>query len=174
MARQNSLDRSGESNITVSTTMNQEQVKALKRAIQDVGKGARQDMRRRLKEVGVVVQTEIKSRTPVGQKYGGAGRQRVIGKFNRSGNSLRTSIHTRGLLKRSTKLKIGSLSVAIYNDAKAAYKGGYYRYGKRIEFDPTLGGRHAFFYPGYEDKKAQTVQMFDKVLDDAVKTYMTD
>lgn len=168
---QSRIDRSGEANVNV--VLNPDDLKALKRSIRESGPAGRRALRARLKIVGEMVRDEIRGRTPVaGKKYGGKGRQRVIGTFRRNGgNTLRTAAHTAGLLKRSTKVKISTLSVAVYNDAKAAHRGGFYRYGKRLEFDPKYAGRYAFFYPGWEAKKPAADAEFRKVLDDVEREY---
>ena len=46
-----------------------------------------------------------------------------------------------------------------------------YRYGKRLEFDPLFGGQYAFFYPGYEAKKAEAIEKLSGVLDDVANEF---
>jgi|GEM_PF-2614404 len=171
------VDRAGEARQSVSAYIDPTQLKALKRAIQDAGKEARRSVRARLKEAGTVVAVEIKSRTPVG-RVKTTERKRVVGATLSSrmgkGGATRTAAHGNGLLKRSTKLRMGSLSVAVYNDARAVsrkYPGGY-RYGKRIEFDPSYSSRYAFFYPGFDASKDQALKLFDKLLDDITREYL--
>jgi len=48
-----------------------------------------------------------------------------------------------------------------------------YRYGKRIEFDPAYNGRHAWFYPAWEAKKAAAFEQFKTVTDVIVKEFNT-
>lgn len=164
---------SGEASYTVQ--LDKEDERALKAAIARVGPTARVEVRKRLKVVGELVQKSIRSRTPVyaGDKYGGSGRLRATGGVRSGSLTVKSSRHTPGLLKKSTKLRIGRLSVTIYNDAKAVsakYPGGY-RYGKRLEFDPKFKGRFAFFYPGYEAEKAAALAMFQGVLDSVARDF---
>jgi hypothetical protein len=137
---------SGEASFNVSATLDVAQTKALKLGIRNAGPAARKEIRAQFKAVGTIAQTEIRGRTPAQS----------------------------GLLRRSTKLKIGTLSVKVYNDAKAVsrrYPGGY-RYGKRLEFDPQFGSRYAFFYPGWAAVAGRVREAFDKVLEAARKAYL--
>ena len=169
---------SGEGSFDVYGEFDQAKVNALKRAIKDVGPEARKEVRAQLKAVGQIGQRSIQERTPV---YGGSGygkgksaRRASVTLHGATQSKTYKATHSPGLLKKSTRLKIGSLSVTIYNSAKAVsrkYPGGY-RYGKRIEFDPRLGGRYAFFYPGWDAVKGQARAAFGKVLEAAARAYM--
>lgn len=153
----------------VSFTYDRQQFKALKTALRNSGPAMRRSVRARLKKAGEIVRDEIKSRTPVR----GGGRKATRRVSGRSGGREYKQTRTPGLLKRSTRIRMGTLSVAVYNNAKAAsrkWPAGY-RYGKRIEFDPDYDGRYAFFYPGWEAKKSQASEEFKKVLDDVAKEF---
>jgi hypothetical protein len=139
----------------ISYVLDESQVRALKRAISSADAAARRELRAVTKEAGTIVQKEIQSRTPI---YAGG----------------RDKYHRPRQLLKATKLKVGRLSVAVYNDAKSAptrrYPGGY-RYGKRIEFDPSFGD-FAFFYPGWAAAKDRAREAFDKVLKTAYDTFI--
>jgi len=155
MARKRAAGRTfGMADYDISLALDAEQVRALKRAISSADAAARRELRAVTKEAGTIVQKEIQSRTPV---YSGG----------------RSKYHKPGQLLKATKLKVGRLSVSVYNDAKAVsrkYPGGY-RYGKRIEFDPSYGD-FAFFYPGWAAAKERAREAFDKVLKTAYDTFM--
>src|ERR1035437_6401408 len=89
--------------------------KPLAKAIRNGGKTLRSSVRKRLKGVGEIVATEIRSRTPVGTRSWPG--------------------HRAGTLAKSTRSYPRSMSVRVAN--VAATTGGhvysYYRYGKRIE-----------------------------------------
>ncbi len=145
---------SGQAGWDISLALDPMQVKALKRAISSSDAASRRELRAVTKDAGEIVQKEIRSRTPV---YSGG----------------RSKYHKPGQLLKATKLKVGRLSVEIYNDAKAVsrkYPGGY-RYGKRIEFDPSYGD-FAFFYPGWDAAKERAREAFDKVLKTAYDTFI--
>ena len=128
------------------------EARALSKAIREGGKEVRSSVRKRLKPAGEIIAVEIRGRTPVGRTL---------------------------VLKKSTRVRPGQMSVKIVNTAvargtssKAAkYKG--YRYGKRLEFDPLYGGRYAFFYPGYEAKKEEAVRELVRILDDVAHELAT-
>lgn len=173
-------DRAGEARFNVGAEVDAEQLRILKDAVRLAGKEARRSVRSRLKSAGVIVRDEIRSRTPVHQavSYGRGKRARIsVGHWGASSYKQR---HIPGLLRKSTRLKIGSMSVEVFNNAKAysrTYPGGY-RYGKRLEFDPAFGYNgftgsscYAFFYPGAEAAMPQAVREIDKTLDDITRTY---
>ena len=165
----------------ISTVINEADIKALKAGIRGAGAAARKEVRNGIKESGQIIQRTIQSLTPVygGSSYGkGKSARRNLqvtrGKKGSKTTQARMSSHSPGLLKKSTKLKIDTLSVTVYNDAKAVsrkYPGGY-EYGKRLEFDPKFSGRYAFFYSGYELAKSAAMARFDKVLQAAKDAYM--
>lgn len=160
------------SSLEVRADLDYAQLKKLKRAVQDAGKDARKSVRHRLKAAGEIVQSEITSRAPVyGGSYGAA-KRRAVGKTG-SKRGVRAAKHAPGLLKKSTRLKMGSLSVAVYNDARAfTAKWQGYRYGRRLEFDTKYAGKYAFFYPGFEAGKPRAVAAISKVLDDIERDYL--
>lgn len=165
---------SGEPVASWSAQADPKQLAELKAAIKQVGPSARRDVRKRLKSVGLMVKSEIDARAPVygGKRYGGRGRRRAIGRGR--AEYVKSGAHAPGLLRKSTRLNIKSLSVAVYNDAKAIWsKGrrGFYRYGKRLEFDPRYSVRLAFFYPGWDAAKPKAGAEFDKVLDEVAAEF---
>ena len=131
----------------VSATIDPSQVKALKAGIRAAGPAARRELRADLKSAGQIVQKTIQAMTPVNQTRYGA---------------------PAGLLRKSTKLKIATLAVTIYNDATNPKDGRFY--GGYVEF--KYGGKHAFFYPSWEVSKAGAMREFDKVLVAARDAYM--
>ena len=161
--------------------MKETDVRALERGLKAAGHEAKNQLRRQLKEAGLLVKNEgIDPLTPVykGRSYsGGRGARRASVEIRGSSGASRTykGSHTPGLLKRSTRVKTyANLRVMVFNNAKAVsrkWPGGY-RYGKRIEFDPKFAGRYAFFYPGYEATKGRAVKLFNKVLEVAAKAYV--
>jgi hypothetical protein len=135
------------SEYNIRAELDQADLAALRKALKAAGREAGKALRRELREAGKIVQEEIRARTPV-----------------RSGR-----------LRTGTKVRVfSSLSVRVYNSTKRIsrkYPGGY-RYGKRLEFDPQFGGRHAFFYPGYEAARDQAAEAFNRVLEDAYRAYV--
>ena len=119
----------------------------VKAAIKAASKEARTSVNRRLKEVGEIVAVEIRNRSPRGAT---------------------------GLLEQSTKStpRPDSLSVRVFNSAThSSPRYPNYRYPKRLEFDPLFGGQYAFFYPGYEAKKAEAIEKLSGVLDDIANEF---
>lgn len=177
---------SGTASVGISVELNEKQLLDIKRGLRAAGPAARREMRSRMKDVGQIIKREIDSRAPVhtGGAYGTGRRARRSS--GTSGGKSYKQTHAPGLLKKSTRLKLGNLSVRITNVAKAysrRYPGGY-KYGKRIEFDTTtygVGGTlengtavtpYAFFYPGYEAVKDRASKAFDAVLYAARRGYI--
>ena len=169
------------SEYNITGSMDPAKVKALQKALTATGHEAKNQLRHDLKKAGLLIKNEgIDPRTPVykGKSYsGGRGARRASVEVRGASGASKTykGTHTPGLLKRSTRVKTyASLKVQVYNNAKAVsrkWPGGY-RYGKRIEFDPKLGGRFAFFYPGYEAVKDRAVKLFNETLKAAAKAYV--
>ena len=121
----------------------------LRKALNAASKEVKRSFRKRLLAVGQIVVEEIKSRSPRGAT---------------------------GKLRAGTKATVPSkgLSVRVVNTATAdSPRYPKYRYGKRLEFDPLYGGEYAFFYPGYEAKKAEAIDELSKVLDDIGDQFST-
>jgi hypothetical protein len=144
-------DRSGQAGYTVQ--IDKAELAAIRQAIRDSGAEVRRSVRQRLKVAGEIVAEEIRRRTPVG-RHSWPG-------------------HKAGTLARKTFTRPGTTSVRIVNTAlnrSKAFPRGY-RYGKRIEFDPTYSGRFAFFYPGIEAKRDEAVAEIVRVLDDVARQW---
>jgi len=157
--------------------MDIDQVRALKRAISAASAEARRELRRQLRSVGMIIKESIDELTPVYQGTYSMGRRRVEFTLRSKGGETRTyrARHSPGLLKRSNRIVVGRLWVAVRNTAKAVsprYPRGY-RYGKRLEFDPKFSGRYAFFYPGYERVKGRAQAAFKSVLEAAARAFRT-
>jgi len=145
-------DRSGKAGVNVDIPG----LKGLAKAIRESGPEARKAIRGRMKTAGRVVVAEIARRTPVGRKSWKG--------------------HRPGTLQKATSARPGVTSVRIVNTALARSKKfpKGYRYGKRIEFDPAIGGTRytgRYFYPGFAAKKGEAIAEIAKVLDDVGRAF---
>lgn len=148
-------------------------MRELEETFKKLPKATRTEMQRELRGIGAMVRDEIRSRTPVQDASRDDRRRMRQSRVGRSGGRDYDAKHRPGTLKRGTVSRLRFLRVEVINVAKRysrKYPGGY-RYGKRLEFDPAYSGRYAFFYPGYEAKKAEAVDRFRDVLDRIAKRY---
>lgn len=180
MASRSKEGRGVASETRVYAKMDTKEVDALLAALKAAGNEAKNAVRHDLKAAGKIVVDRIQALTRVygGRSYSsGRGARRASVEMRSSSGAVKVykGTHTPGLLKRSTRMKTTSrLEVRIFNNAKAVsrkWPGGY-RYGKRLEFDPTFSGQYAFFYKGFDETRERAYALLSDVLDKARKAYL--
>jgi HK97 gp10 family phage protein len=127
-----------------------EGLRDLMRALKEMDKTTRKEVRAKLREVGKIVADEAKS-------------QATSKMTQRSGN-----------LVRSIKVSVTQRSVSIVAGAlkrSAKYPSGY-NYPKRHEYGS--GGKRAFMNPALEDKQEEVIERFEEILDELEKEWASD